>query len=233
MKVEKKLINFFFSFDCEMFFCYMLIQFVLMMAIMMGNMKTCQIFSTLPLPIENFRFPWLPQPTQVSANESEYLLNYIFLLKLNFFLPQFLCLPFRWWFFVPLSNDFQVQWMKINNWKKNSWQSNEKREHKSCFNNFFTSSLQTTFCRFIPTPVKQRFSTFHGFNYFSFVCEIMNIPLSCFIDVEHFSIADFLSEVENQRKFLIRLWSLQVRKREMLSPRCKSEQTSSLALGWS
>lgn len=39
-------------------------------------------------------------------------------MKLNFFLPQFLCLPFRWWFFVPLSNDFQVQWMKINNWKK-------------------------------------------------------------------------------------------------------------------
>lgn len=79
----------------------------------------------------------------------------------------------------------------------------------------------------LPTPtVKQHFSTFPGFNYFSFVCEIMNIAPACFIDVEHFSIADFLSEVENQRKILIRLWSLQVRKSEMLSWRCKSEQVS-------
>lgn len=84
--------------------CYTLIQFALMMAIMMGNMKTCQVSFNSFLTNWQITFWWRRLKYRG--------------IELNF--PAF-CRYWKyfllWVLLARVSNNFQVQWMKINNWK--------------------------------------------------------------------------------------------------------------------
>lgn len=140
-------------------FCYTLIQFASMTVIMMGNMSVRFLSTICSRQLANYI-------SKAQVSETEKLLNYIFLFCFTIFSTIFFC--------VRVSNDFQVQWMKINNWKQ--------RLIKRALRFFYilTSTRHSTCSCFLPPsislPFPDTYFFFVIFNYF--LCEIMSISMS-------------------------------------------------------
>lgn len=120
-------------------FRYTLIQFALMTAIMMGNMKTCQAsFNSFYCQLQKLRSVGGGGGSSINKEN-------IYWIK-TFSIEQ----KFKISSFFPVSNDFQVQWMKINNWKTASNKKSVARKSHVSITFFYIFTNADNFLSSLP-----------------------------------------------------------------------------------